>query len=259
MILLLGCIGSNTEPRFTAVNGLDVKRIFGIPFLPEPIVVAPGDTVTLDFTVIDRERDDIQLLFPHAPVGFDFPPTGTSGTFSPPSETWDYAELEVIAIDEHGASEVMYIALEIPGAEWAWDTGSPYSGGALLFGEVDVSTGFDGAVGLYVEDETTSCIWLWEATALRSSPTDCTGCDGAWGFTASGGATLDGDCSAVEGATPERAETKLGFAAEYDYEGFPLSNVVLTPIEGYGWVPLGEGTLTEDQFEFYLPLLSEEE
>ncbi|HJN72778.1 MAG TPA: hypothetical protein QGF58_02490 [Myxococcota bacterium] len=258
ILLALGCIGTNTEPRFMTVNGLAVKRIFGIPFLPDPIIVSAGGSVDIEIEVVDRERDDIELLFPHAPVGFDFPRNGTSGTFSPPEETFEYSELEIIAMDEHGATEVMYVRLVVDGATWEYDTGEPGDEpGALLFGEVDVSSGFDGEVGLYFEDDVTSCIWLWTSTTLVSKPTDCEPCDAAWAFTASGGETLEGDCSTLAAAVPELEETSIGFAAEYEYKDFPLENIVFTPIEGYGWAPLGEGTLENDRLEFYLQLLSE--
>ena len=253
ILLLLSCVGTNTEPRFMAVNGLDVKRLFGIPFLPDPIVVRPDEPVAIDITVVDRERDEIELIFPHAPVGWDFPRTGTTGTYTPSAQAWEYQELEVIALDEHGASEVMYMALLMPDAEWSMDTGmGGFDVGALFFGEVDVSEGFDGLVGLFVDDETAQCTFVWAETSLLSEPTDCAECDRAWAFTASGGETLDGDCTTVPMALPDLGEQRIGFASSYDYEGFPLENIVLTPVEGHGWVPLGEGSLEQDFFEFYL-------
>jgi len=256
MLLLLSCVSVNSEPRFISVNGQSVKRIFGIPFLPDALSVRPGETLEIEIEVLDRERDDIELLFPHVPAGFDFPRDGKKGTYSPPSEqTFEQIELEIIALDEHGASEVMYLLLEVPGATWSFgDTGAPSFDGPVLFGEVDTSAGFDGYVGLYVEDDITSCIWAWESTTLTGTPTDCAECDQAWAFTASGGLQYEGDCSTVESATTELPEQQIGFAAEYDYEGFPLTDVVFTPIEGE-WLPLGQGTLEDSgRFEFYVPL-----
>ena len=55
---------------------------------------------------------------------------------------------------------------------------------------------------------------------------------------------------------PEKDRRINDIRVETDRD-FPLENIVFTPIEGYGWAPLGEGTLENDRLEFYLQLLSE--
>ena len=252
MILLwLACSNQNTEPAWQAVNGTDVRRIFGIPFLASPIVGSPGDELTIAFDVKDRERDDVEILIPKAPPGMTV--DGMAAKWAVPQDFWDSFELEIIAMDEHGAFEVVYVPFEIQGATWQDDTGG-LGAGTFLYGLADVSTGFDGELALIEETDTVSCTWYWPTTTLVSAVEDCAECDRAWEVSASGGVTIDGDCADVELAQEVFPATKLGFAESYSFRGFELANVVLVEVDGYGWAPLGEGTLVDDTLEFIVTL-----
>ncbi|MCP4809995.1 MAG: hypothetical protein GY884_32060 [Proteobacteria bacterium] len=256
--LLLACSSSNSEPSWKAINGVDVSRFLRIPYMSAPIAATPGQTMTLTFEVVDRERDDIEILIPKAPPGLTVDKGKLGATWDVPQDYWDSFELEVIAMDEHGAFEVVYVPFEIDGGTWQDDTGG-LGAGTWLYGLADVSTGFDGELALIEQTEDVDCTWYWPETSLVATVEDCDVCDRAWEVTATGGTTADGDCADVAMATETFPPTRIGFAATYSFRGYELTNVVLTEVEDYGWAPVGEGTLVDDTLEFIAPLESPEE
>ena len=256
LALLLACSNVNSEPRFQKVNDTKVRRIFGIPLLWDPVFTELEGTLTLDFEVQDRERDEVRILVPHGPPGLVVDEEGHSLSWTVPADFWEeVVDFEVIAIDEHGANEVLFLSVVVEGVETdtAW---LPEEGLALLgYAEVgDGSEYSEALTALYSSSAELECWWVWENTRLLSTPTDCEVCDYAWEIEADAGATMEGDCSGVELAVEVLPPTTLGYASVLSFYGYTLTDVALSYWPPYGWVPLGDASVEDGHLEWVIPL-----
>jgi hypothetical protein len=121
--LLLACGVGNTPPRFETVNGQEVKHLFGFNFLLQPLTAFTGERLDIELGITDRQRDRFRLLWPQQPPGWSWNEEETRGYWIPPTDWWQNGtSLSVVAIDTHGASEVLYLDIEVPDAV-KWDTG----------------------------------------------------------------------------------------------------------------------------------------
>ncbi len=121
--LLLACGVGNTPPRFETVNDKEVTHLLGFSFLIEPLVGFTGERLDIHLGITDRQKDRFRLLWPQQPPGWSWNEDEPSGHWTPPSDWWQpWTSLSVVAIDTHGASEVLYLEIEVPDAI-SWDTG----------------------------------------------------------------------------------------------------------------------------------------
>ena len=121
--LLLACGVGNTPPRFETVNEKEVTHLFGLSFLSEPLTAFAGERLDIELGITDRQRNSFRLLWPQQPPGWSWNETETRGHWTPPTDWWQsWTSLSVVAIDSHGASEVLYLEIEVPNAV-QWDTG----------------------------------------------------------------------------------------------------------------------------------------
>jgi hypothetical protein len=126
--LLLACGVGNTPPRFETVNGQEVKHRFGFSFLLEPLTAFTEERLDIELGITDRQRDSFRLLWPKQPPGWSWNEAETRGYWIPPTDWWQPStRLPVVAIDTHGASEVLYLEIEVPDAVegdtgWGKDT-----------------------------------------------------------------------------------------------------------------------------------------
>jgi hypothetical protein len=103
LVGLVGCGDvrplANDPPRLLSVNGIDVGQT------GEPVVVDPplrDRPYDLVFEMVDPEGDDIEVWFPEAPPGLDFPPDATRGVLILPGEDiFSHDILRVVLWDDH--------------------------------------------------------------------------------------------------------------------------------------------------------------
>ena len=102
LLLVLGCVGcvaSNEPPEIVSFNGLLYDEdLFGFD---GEILYAPGDVLELVVEVDDPNGDNVQLWFPSQPLGFDFPPDGTTGVWRVPTDAPSLPPSLMIAEDDH--------------------------------------------------------------------------------------------------------------------------------------------------------------
>ncbi len=237
MFLLLACGSGNTPPRFHTVNEIEIRNLFGLHFLETPLTVNVGERLDIEIEVDDPQKDRFRLLWPLAPPGWVWPEDSTSGHWTPPEGWWERSnDLSVVAIDKHGASDVLYLSIEVPDAE---DEDTGFGELAYLFGAVEPET-FEGYLGIYSFRSGLECQWIWPTTHLVRIPEDCPDCALAWEFTARDGMLYEGDCSeeplALEWLPPRRI-------------GHVEPNTVLLDVDGE-WLPLGEGSIEDGLFNF---------
>jgi hypothetical protein len=87
-VCLGGCVwAGNNPPRVLSFNGVETERDFdGDYFIDQDFTFAPGETVPFELEVRDPEGHDIEIWWPDAPPGFDFPHDGTSGAWEVPED-----------------------------------------------------------------------------------------------------------------------------------------------------------------------------
>jgi hypothetical protein len=122
ILALAGC-GGNNAPDILTFNGAEVKTDFwGQSYLDQTFDFAPGDVIPFRVHVIDPDGDNVQIWFPKAPLGFEFPPDGSTGTWSVPVDFdesgWDFV---VVAVDD--APEPAGTTLQVGFGDW--DSGRP--------------------------------------------------------------------------------------------------------------------------------------
>ncbi len=114
MAFLLACTGANEPPRFESYNGLKVKYLFGFAYpdgeLGEELIVSAGERFDISIDVSDADGDEIELLFPQAPLGWSFEANSRKGYWMVPETYWsDHITLQVLAVDENGGASAMFL------------------------------------------------------------------------------------------------------------------------------------------------------
>lgn len=266
-LFFLGCnIGGNSPPRFQTFNGEEVKYLFGIAYLQsvifDGIVVEPDTRWNIELEVSDANGDDIEILFPGAPGVIEFDQETRTGYWDIPTSVPNYyPEMQVLAVDEHGASDVLFLSLQVyqewDSAAWdtsAWDTGwwndSVYTNGPVLSGSVNLENGFVGSIEL--QDPRLQCRITWQNVEGQSID-NCDWCERTWKFTLRNGTveTRPDSCRDLE-ASLESQEWRIGWAENPIWNDLIYDNAVFYDHPTAGWSPMGKGNLEGYRFDFTL-------
>lgn len=277
LIFLMACnLSGNNPPRFQSLNGREVKYLFGFAYLsnPEEILTASaGETITIEIEVTDSNGDDIELLFPKAPAGWEFDSSERSGVWHVPEDPLSYYySLQALAIDEHGASDILYFDYGIGGF---WDTGlwdtafdpEDILGDIqyVLKGNGNVENGFEGVLTL--EAHSSFCSITWEYTQPFGETTDsCSDCSKAWKLHPGEAHLTETDCAEVFEAydfsfSPEEfgleeklpEEIFIGWTPSFSWNDLSYENAILYKVEEH-WLPYGIGFIQSNRLEFSLNL-----
>lgn len=265
LIQLLGCnIGGNEPPRFKSFNGEEVKYLFGIAYIQSYIfegnTVYPGTRWDIDIEVSDSNGDDVEILFPSAPGVFEFNQETQSGYWEIPVTVPDtYPTVQILAVDEHGASDILVLNLEIH-QDWdsgLWDTGwwddTNYGGpgsndSPFLTGDMNIENGFVGTIEY--RNPRTQCRIQWNRLEGESIE-NCDWCEHTWQFSLAQGsiATRDGSCDG-DTLVLESQDWRIGWATSTTWNELDFENTVLLDHPDAGWTPMGQGTLIGNRFDF---------
>ena len=273
----LACnISGNNPPRFQSLNGKEVKYLFGFAYLanPEEIFTAlPGESVPIDIEVSDINGDSIELLFPKSPAGWEFDSSEKSGVWHVPENPIGYYySLQALAIDEHGASDILFFNY---GIGTAWDTGSwdtAFDPEAILGdiqyvlkGNGNIEAGFLGTLTL--EARSSFCSITWEYPQPFGENIDtCNDCSKALKMYPGEARLADTTCDEIfdaydisiiieELGLEERVPTtiSLGWTPSFLWNDITYENAVLYQEEDV-WLPYGTGSIQGNRFEFSLQL-----
>ena len=277
LLFLFACnIGSNNPPRFQTVNGEKVRYLLGIAFInPETMFIAtPGETQTIDIEVTDSNNDEVELLFPAAPEGWEFDSSSRSGVWHVPEEPLNYFyNIQALAIDERGASDVVWFGYGIQGL---WDTGAASDTGFavetilgdvkyVLKGNGNVEHDFQGSLRLEAQSYFCSIIWEYPEP-IGIETTSCADCEKTWKLRPRQGELIESDCDEIlasydlpvsiadlhlESILPE--EISIGWSPAYVWNEITYENAVLREEESL-WLPYGTGSLQNNRLAFSLIL-----
>lgn len=266
-IFLIGCnIGGNSPPRFKTFNGEEVKYLFGIAYLQssvfEGVLVDPGTKWNITVEVSDANGDDIEILFPSAPGVLEFDQETHTGYWDIPDEVPNYyPALQVLAVDEQGASDVLFVNLEVK-QDWdsgAWDSGlwdtgwweEPYySGGPYLTGDINVENGFVGSVEY--RNPALQCRITWQYVEGHSIE-NCEWCERTWKINLQHGTveTRPDSCRNALSSL-ESQEWNIGWTSSVLWNNLQYENPVFLDHPTAGWTPMGQGQLEGNRFGFTL-------
>jgi hypothetical protein len=254
--LILSCkLGSNTPPRFQKFNGTKVKYIFGIAYLPEQeaanLITKQGERVDFDIEVRDADGDEIELLFPSAPAGLHFSANEKTGYWQVPTEPIsESAPFQVVAVDERGASDVLFFNYYIE--DFVYDTGDWLNYFTTkLHGEANIEQGWDGTVHFYTD--LLPCTWTWEETT-GTVDDSCQLCTKAWTVQLNQGEQSEGTCEEFSEILNEITEIRVGWAPEVVIDGVTYPNPVFYYVDGEGWMPNGRGSVQNNRLSFDIDL-----
>ena len=253
-LLLMSCqIGGNNPPRFQTFNDIDVKYIFGIAYIPPTTELSAkrGERVDWDINVRDADGDSIELLFPSAPATVHFDSTATTGYWQvPENPILDYAGFQVVAVDEHGASDVLFVDYLIE--DFIYDTGEWLTYfNTKLYGEINIENGWAGAIHFYTD--ITDCTWTWaETTGQIIEP--CPYCSKTWSVSLGRGEPLNENCEDFADVLEGFEKIDIGWTQEALIDGVTYPNPVFMYDELEGWLPNGRGSVQGNVFSFEIDL-----
>lgn len=105
LLAMVGCgpgLLQNSAPRLTAVNGVEVTLLGGVPSGDARLRYVPGEIFEVDLDVRDREGNEIAIWWPESPRGWRFPSDDTVGEWEVPPEEeildWQFI---VVLEDDH--------------------------------------------------------------------------------------------------------------------------------------------------------------
>lgn len=265
--LLLGCnLGGNTPPKFKKFNGEEVKYLFGFAYVPssvfEPEVVTANTRWNISVEVSDANGDDVTISFPSAPGQIEFNQDNKTGYWDIPIDVVDYyPTLQVLAVDEQGASDILIYPLEIF-QQWdtgLWDTGDWRDDwgfeGPHLIGDfrVDETTGnIEGSVQFLGPQQRCKITWS-EVTGTREEP--CELCEHSWQLVLREGSPETSQPSCLDTITQfEDQSWGFGWAENVQWEGLNYQSPLLYNHPTAGWVPFGQATFQQQRFSFQLDL-----
>ena len=239
ILLLSACkLGANDPPKFKKFNGDDVNYLFGLAYVSlfEPEQVRAGERYEMDVEVSDPDGDRVELLVPGAPSGLTMDKHLHEGFWQVPEELWtDYFTVQLIAVDERGGSDALFLTFEVSGVEL--DTGlEPIVYHMLLDLPADASTA--GRVELF--NPMLDCSEIW--TQVQALPIEaCALCEHSWVLDARREEPLiEGQCER-SWFTPHRLS--VGWTRQTTIEGIPYNNALLLKSDAFGWSVFGGGTL----------------
>lgn len=256
---LFGCsLGGNTPPRFHFFNERKAKYLFGFAYLENPWIaeaVPSGARWTFSVDVSDANGDTLDILFPSAPGEIHFDTDTMTGYWDVPEDPLqDYATLQVLAVDEHGASDILFVELEISGAwDTGWDTSEEwYFTQPWLEGDIRVENRFLGQIDWMDPDHRCKITWS-NVDGQEIAP--CENCERSWQFQLTQGdaATSLPDCA--ESLTRLESTThEIGWATAVEDNDMTFSNSILYHHPDSGWIPAGNGSLQQQRLQFTLKL-----
>jgi hypothetical protein len=254
LIMILACkLGGNNPPRFQQFNGIDVKYLFGIAYIPETeyLYANTGDKVEWDIKVRDADGDAIELLFPGAPATVHFDSDSTTGYWQvPDSPISDYAGFQIVAVDERDASDVLFVNYIIE--DYVYDTGEWLSiFSTKLYGEINVENGWIGEINFTTD--IINCTWSWSET-IGYEDSLCPNCIKTWTIELRRGTQTSGECGDLEELLNEIEQLKIGWAPSATIDGIHYSNPIFQYVDGEGWIPNGNGSLIGNRLNFELEL-----
>ena len=259
LISALACsIGGNTPPRFQSFNGRNVKYLFGFAYLENPwnpVVIEPNARWTFTVDVKDANGDSLEILFPSAPGEIQFDPETMTGYWEVPEDPLSsYTELQVLAVDEQGGSDILLVPLEINiGWDTGWDTGMYWSNMTpQLVGDLRVESELTGQVELLSPYEGCKVTWP-EVQGIEIDA--CPDCERSWQLTLNDGLleSMNDRCLVLR-AQLESTPHEIGFASEVIHNDMTFQNAVLYNHPTADWVPYGTGSLAQQRFNFILEL-----
>ena len=277
LLALMACnLSGNNPPRFQSINGREVKYLFGFAYLanPEEIFTAEaGESVTIDIEVTDINGDDIELLFPRAPAGWEFDSSASSGVWNVPEEPLGYYySLQALAIDEHGASDILHFDYGIAGF-WdsgQWDTAFDFEDilgdvQYVLKGNGNVENGFDGTLTLEAQSDFCSMIWEYSQPYGEAIDT-CPACTKAWKIRPNRGEIIQNNCQEIFEAyelsisadelsllVEIPAEISLGWTPSFSWNSIIYEDAILYQTDDL-WLPYGIGSIQNNRLAFSLNL-----
>ncbi len=250
-LTLLSCdVRPNDPPRFQSFNGQDIRYILGFATfrnLEFVLQTKVGASVDMEVEIRDPNGDKLQMLFPLAPPGMDWEADSLSGTWNVPEDYWrPFTQIQVLAVDDRGAADVLFVPFAIEGA--LVDSGDFSFDGGAWFGEGVITDGT--YTGLLAWGNATSgCVWAWPQVA--STPAEgCPACDVTLELAGAGGATFEGECSEDTKATETIEGFGVGYAAQAELDGFTLQDVIFLRASDGSWRHVGEGTLDAETGAF---------
>lgn len=110
LVLLAACGIGNQSPSIETFNGVEpLKSPFGATYyVRDMLPFEPGQHLELEIEVLDPEGNDVEIWWPEAPPGFDFPHDGTTGTWDVPEDyalpSWSFTAVVTDTASEPAAS-----------------------------------------------------------------------------------------------------------------------------------------------------------
>ncbi len=272
MLFWMGCnLGGNTPPRFQTFNDREIKYLLGFAYLAnpwEPITVSTGERWDFEIEVKDSNGDSIEIVFPRPPGELYIDQTSHSGYWEIPEDPlagtldWEprgstetaYTEFQVLAIDEQGASDILFVALEFerPTSEDSWDTSEDYWEEAVpeLIGDMNIENRFEGIIQWV--DPYGQCKITWNQVE-GSAITPCSQCDYSWAFKLTQGDAETPQQTCLETQTSlESMEFQIGYNDSLIWNEMHFQNTMLFNHPEAGWVPYGDGEIHQQRLSFTL-------
>ena len=254
LVSLFACsLGGNTPPRFQSFNGREAKYLFGIAYLENPWqaeYVQSGQRWEFTLGVKDANGDSIEILFPSAPGELNFDSETMKGYWDVPDEPMDaFTELQVLAVDEHGASDILLVGLELElnGEDTGYfeDDYRP-----KFYGDLHVENNVDGTITYW--DPNTDCRILWE-NVRGEEIQPCPECEQSWRILLTRGTTESPLTECHEAQTLiESIRYELGFAKESSHNEMYFTDSIWYNHPTSGWSPYGTATLAQNRLTFTL-------
>lgn len=270
--LLTGCnLGGNTPPKFQTINGEEVKYLFGFAYVPStifsPLVVQPNSQWNISLEVSDANGDDVEILFPEAPGQINFNQETKQGYWNIPDDIVDnYPTLQILAVDDKGASDILIYPLEIA-QEWdsgMWDTGMWDTGdwrndrildGSDLVGEFSIDENdnrIQGTMEFLAPNRRCKITW---AETKGSSLNPCELCTHSWSITIERGSVESTQPYCLEQQQQlESVVWNVGWSDRVEWNGLVYNSPLLYEHSTAGWVPFGQATVQQGHFSFQMDL-----
>ena len=252
-LLLSACqLGANDPPKFSTYNGEDVNYLFGLAYVSlfEPERVSVGEHYEMNVEVSDPDGDQVELLVPGAPPGLTMDKRSHRGAWHVPEDLWtDYFTVQLIAVDERGGSDALFLTFEVAGVEL--DTGDE----PIVY-QLTLDLSADGSVAGRAElyNPVLECTEVW--MGVRAHPIEaCAQCEQSWVLDSRREAPLlEGTCER-SWFTPHGLN--IGWTRQTTVEGITYTNAVLIESEVYGWSVFGTGTLRSNRLSASVRILED--
>ena len=165
-----------------------------------------------------------------------------------------YTDLQVLAVDTQGASDVLFVGVELqrPTTGEVWDTADNYWAEAVpkLVGDINIENGFEGTIEWL--DPYGRCKITWDQVS-GSEIEPCDICDSSWSFQLTHGRPETQLASCLETQTfMETTEIQIGFNHAVSWDDMDFENTMLFNHPDAGWIPYGDGEIEQERLSFTL-------